>query len=133
MKEKVAVSTAAFSQLGRMMIRLSKDAGITLINVVRKDEQVKILKEEYGQKYVLNLTKPDFKEEYTNLCKKLKVKVVFECIAGDFTGELMSMMPPKSTCLFYGSLRDEPIKSLDPLTLMVREHKVVGWVLGDWL
>lgn len=55
MKEKVAVSTAAFSQLGRMMIRLSKDAGITLINVVRKDEQVKILKEEYGQKYVLNL------------------------------------------------------------------------------
>lgn len=47
-KCKVVVQTAAFSQLGKMIIRQCKKKGITLINVVRKEEQVNILKEEYG-------------------------------------------------------------------------------------
>jgi len=37
-----------------MLIRVFKKAGIPLINVVRREEQIELLKKEYGADYVLN-------------------------------------------------------------------------------
>lgn len=42
-KPRAVVQTAAYSQFGRMMIRLLRENNIPLINIVRKAEQVKIL------------------------------------------------------------------------------------------
>jgi NADPH:quinone reductase-like Zn-dependent oxidoreductase len=51
----VAVLTGASSNLVKQVIRLAKKiGGITLINIVRKDEQVKNLKDDYGAEIVLN-------------------------------------------------------------------------------
>lgn len=50
---KAVVHTAAASSLGRMMNRLFASEGISVINVVRRDEQVELLKKE-GAKIVLN-------------------------------------------------------------------------------
>ena len=77
-----AVQTAAFSQLGRMIIKLCKDRSIPLINIVRKDEQIRILQQQYGAEYVLNSTAEGFEEELKNLSKKLKAKTLLECIGG---------------------------------------------------
>lgn len=50
--------------MGRMMIRLFKENGIPIINIVRKDDQMQMLKEKYGTPeqgvYVLNSESPDF-------------------------------------------------------------------------
>ena len=45
--------TAAASALGKMMNRYFPKEGIEVINIVRRQEQVELLKEE-GAKYVLN-------------------------------------------------------------------------------
>lgn len=47
------VQTAAASQLGKMLIYLCKQENITLINIVRSEDQVQSLKE-MGCEYVLN-------------------------------------------------------------------------------
>jgi NADPH2:quinone reductase len=53
--------------LGRMLIRLFKENGIPLVNVVRREEQVQMLKEKHGAEYVLNSTDPDFESKLLEL------------------------------------------------------------------
>ena len=50
-----------------MIIRVFKEAGIKLINVVRREEQVEMLKNEYGADIVLNSTSEDFDAELYKL------------------------------------------------------------------
>ena len=69
-----------------MLIKLAKNANKPLINIVRREEQVKLLKEEYGCKYVLNSSSEGFFEEYQALAKELRASVLIECIGGDITG-----------------------------------------------
>jgi len=47
-KSKAAVQTGAASQLGRMIMKVCATENIQLINIVRREEQVKMLKEEHG-------------------------------------------------------------------------------------
>ena len=103
-KCKAAVQTGAASQLGRMIIKLVGDLKIPLINIVRREEQVKLLKEEYGAKYVLNSSTDTFKEEFTALCKELKATCCLECVGGELTGTLLECMPSRSIMHFYGAL-----------------------------
>ena len=50
---KAVVHTAAASALGRMMVRYFKDNGVKVINVVRRPEQIEILKKE-GAEFILD-------------------------------------------------------------------------------
>ena len=51
---KAIIQTGAASQLGRMIIKLFRDNGITVVNVARRQEQVDMLKNVLGAEYVLN-------------------------------------------------------------------------------
>lgn len=50
-KAEAIVITAAFSQLGKMLLRLCDENNIKTITTVRKSEQVEILEKEYGATY----------------------------------------------------------------------------------
>ena len=69
-KHRAMVNNAAASSLGKMLIRLTNSQGIPLINIVRKDQELKALKE-MGAAYVLNSTSPGFKEELSEICHRL--------------------------------------------------------------
>src|SRR5262249_3274581 len=56
------VHTAAASNLGQMLNKLCIADGVTLVNIVRSDEQATILKG-LGAKYILNSTAPDFLQQ----------------------------------------------------------------------
>jgi len=88
-KAKAVVQTGAASQLGRMLIKLMKEAGIPMINVVRKDSQIELLTKEYGADYVLNSESPTFDKDLEDLCKKTGANVSLECVAGELTGRIM--------------------------------------------
>ena len=53
--------------MGRMMIRLFRENGIPCINVVRREEQVEMLKKEYQVEYVLNSSAEDFHSKLESL------------------------------------------------------------------
>jgi len=66
-----------------MIMKVCKTEKIQLINIVRREEQVKMLKEEHGQKYVLNSTSEGFFDELKQLAKDLKATSFIDSVAGD--------------------------------------------------
>jgi NADPH:quinone reductase-like Zn-dependent oxidoreductase len=102
-----------------MVVRLAQQDGIPLINIVRKEEQVKILKD-LGAEHVLNSTDADFLDKLRDLSKQLRATVCLEAIGGKFTGTVMSCMPASSTCILYGLLSEQAIGDIDPLLLIGR-------------
>lgn len=129
-KSAAAVQTGAASQLGRMIMKLCKSENIQLINIVRREEQVKMLQEEHGQKYVLNSTKEGFHEELKELAKTLKATTLLDAVAGPQFGKLLECMPSRSTAYIYGALSEEGPGDIDALLLIGRSYKIEGWILG---
>jgi len=86
LKSAAVIQTGAASQLGRMMIYLAKQDKVPLINIVRREEQVTLLKEQYGCQHVLNSSSENFFEEFKDLAKKLKATCLIECVSGNLTG-----------------------------------------------
>jgi NADPH2:quinone reductase len=83
---KALVHTAAASQLGRMLIRLCRKLNIPLVNVVRRDEQVKLLKEVEGAEHVLNSTSPTFKKDLVAACVATGATCCFDATGGGKLG-----------------------------------------------
>lgn len=131
-KAQAVIQTAAASQLGRMINRLGMDEGWRIINVVRKEEQVEILKE-MGCKYILNSSDADFDEKLRDLAHELNATVCFEAIAGSFTGRIFKLMPVNSRCILYGCLSEQPVSDIDPMIFIGRNHSMETFFLPNWL
>src|SRR5436190_1519889 len=58
------VHTAAASNLGQMLVKICADDGVPLVNIVRKPEQVELLKS-IGAEHVADSSQPDFAEQLT--------------------------------------------------------------------
>jgi NADPH:quinone reductase len=89
-----------------MIIGLFKKNGIPLINVVRRDEQIELLKKDYGADYVLNSESPTFDEDLYELSKKLQANVALECVAGAMTGRVLQVLSVGGICICYGQLSE---------------------------
>jgi len=127
-----AVQTAAASQLGRMLLAMAQEVDYPLINIVRRDAQVELLKAR-GAKYVLNSSHDGFPDELKSLCSHLRATAAFEAIAGAMTGTLHNAMPRGATVYVYGALSKEPCGSIDPVQLIFHDKTVKGFYLGTWL
>ena len=133
LKASACIQTGAASQLGRMLIKICKQNKTPLINIVRRDEQITLLKEQYGAEIVLNSNAPNFKEDFTKLCKEMKATALIECVAGETTGQLMECLPSRSTVIFYGALSEKGPCDIDPLILIGRSYEIEGFVLGQYI
>mmetsp|Transcript_30831 Transcript_30831/g.47228 ORF Transcript_30831/g.47228 Transcript_30831/m.47228 type:complete len:280 (+) Transcript_30831:26-865(+) len=130
---KACIQNGAASQLGRMIIRLFKEQGIPLINIVRREEQVTLLKEKYGADYVLNSTDENFDKELYNLSKQLKCNVALECVAGKETGRLIQCLSENGVCINYGKLSEEDIGPINPIVFIFRCQRLESFFLPTWL
>lgn len=129
---RAAIQTAAASQLGRMILAMAADANYPLINVVRRDAQVTLLKS-LGAEHVLNSSSDRFVEELKTLSKRLRATIAFEAISGDMTGTLINAMPRNSTIYLYGALSEEPCGSIDPVEVIFNNKSIHGFYLGNWM
>jgi NADPH:quinone reductase-like Zn-dependent oxidoreductase len=129
---RAAVHTAGASQLGRMLQTMSAEAGYPLINVVRRKEQIELLRS-LGAKHVLNSSSDAFADELKATCERLGATVAFEAIAGDMTGTIANAMPPNSVVYVYGALSEEPCGNIDPVQLIFHSKEVRGFYLGEWM
>ena len=129
---RAAVHTAGASQLGRMMLAMANESSYPLVNVVRREIQVDVLKS-LGATHVLNMSDEGFPDSLRSLCKKLNATAAFEAVAGDMTGIVLNAMPPRSTIYLYGALSQEPCGKLDPIEIVFREKSLSGFFLGNWI
>ncbi len=110
------VHTAGASALGRQLIRLCKARKVPLISLVRKQEYVKLLREEEGAEHVIVL-REGWEQELKDLAAKLQVDCCFEAVGGEVFSKVFAAMPVPSTVYSYGCLSADmettlPIESL---------------------
>jgi NADPH:quinone reductase len=83
---KALVHTAGASNLGQMLNKICLADGVPLVNVVRSEEQVALLKE-LGSKYVVNTTAPTYLKDLYQAIDETGATLAFDAIGG---GQLAS-------------------------------------------
>ena len=125
---RAVVSTAAASQVGRMVLRLANSRAVPAIHIVRRQEQVEMLRE-MGGRYVLNSSDDDFDAQLHDLTRELKATVLFDAVAGELTGRVLHQMPSGSTAIVYGALAMAAIQ-MHPADLIFKNKRMEGFWLS---
>lgn len=128
---RAAVQTAAASALGRMVVRLGRKFSLPIVNVVRRPEQVEVLRA-LGAEHVLNSSEPGFDDELRRVCHKLGATIAFEAVAGEMSGRVLRAQPQGSRMLVYGGLSLKAAE-VDPGSLVYEGKHVEGFWLSSWL
>lgn len=134
------VHTAAASNLGQMLVKLCAKDGIELVNVVRKQEQVDILKG-LGAKYVVNTSEPDFEKDLVEALKATGATLVFDALGGgDLAGIILGAMEiagrEKEAYSRYGSsvMKQAYLYGgLDSRPKVFDRSMGMAWSVGGWL
>lgn len=116
-----------------MIQKYFKQNGVTVINVVRRQEQVDLLKNEDGAEYVLNSSEENFDQELYEIAKKFKINVALEAVAGEMTGRIMRVLQSGGVVIQYGFLSQDKIGPLDPVVTIFKWHKIEGFLMPFWL
>jgi NADPH2:quinone reductase len=130
-KHAAIVSNAAASALGRMILRLGQTFHIPIIHVVRRPEQVELLRS-LGSEYVLNSSTPDFLDRLHQLSYQLKATLILDPVAGEQAPRLLEATPNGSTLLMYGALSGKRL-NLTAQASMSGDKRVEGFFLPDWM
>jgi NADPH2:quinone reductase len=130
-RARAVVQTAAASALGQMMEGIGRRLRIPVINIVRRHEQVDLLRSK-GAQHVLDSTAPDFDERLGELCTELNATVGFDAVAGELTGRMLIAMPAGARVIVYGALSGEGCL-VDPRSLIFEGKRVEGFWLSKWL
>jgi len=128
---RAVVQTAAASALGRMIIRLGQRLSIPVVNVVRRAEQVKLLRG-MGSQYVVNSSEEGYQDELRELCHKLGTTIGFDAVAGETSAIVLRAQPPGSRLLVYGGL-SLAASQVDPASLIFENKRLEGFWLSGWL
>lgn len=129
---RAAISTAAASQLGRMVLALSKREGFPVIHTVRRAEQADLLRS-LGADHVLDSSTSTFAVDLAAKAKELRATIAFDAIAGDSPGQLLEAMPPRSRVLVYGVLAGSRKMNVDVGPVLANASGLEGFYLVHWL
>lgn len=126
------IQNAAGGQVPGFMRTLAKKYGIKVIDIVRKDEQLKKLRSE-GNPYVLSSESEVFEDNLKKLCRDLSPTLAFDAVGGSLTGLMLNAMPENSEVVVYGGLSGENISSIDVMGIIFNKKSISGFNLNDWI
>jgi NADPH:quinone reductase len=104
-RAKAIIQTGGAGQVGRGVIALARAAKIETISIVRREEQVALLKE-FGAKHVISQDDKQLDAKLKALCDELQPGLFFDCVGGPITAHVMAQMPAFSDAVIYGYLED---------------------------
>eukprot|EP01095_Lingulamoeba_sp_RSL-Kostka_P009502 TRINITY_DN3305_c0_g1_i1.p1 TRINITY_DN3305_c0_g1~~TRINITY_DN3305_c0_g1_i1.p1 ORF type:complete len:379 (-),score=124.35 TRINITY_DN3305_c0_g1_i1:203-1339(-) len=130
-KHKAVIHTAACSALGKMFFRLCKANGVELIGIVRREQQVQILKD-IGATYVVNSSEENWTEQLAEYSKLLDCRIGFDAVAGELSGQIIKAMPNSSTLYVYGGLSNQHCSAVRPTDLIFQKKTLKGFWLTDY-
>ena len=138
---KALVHTAAASNLGQMLNKICLADGIHLVNIVRKQEQVDVLKG-IGAKHVCNTSDADFMEQLTNALAETGATVAFDATGGGpLAGQILTAMERAANMTAkeysrYGSTTHKQVYiygGLDRRPTEFNRNFGMAWGVGGWL
>ncbi len=82
------VHTAAASNLGQMLVKICREDGIPLVNVVRRKEQADMLRS-IGAQHVCDSSLPTFADDLADAVRATGATVAFDAIGGGKTASIL--------------------------------------------
>lgn len=125
------VNTAAASALGQMIVKMGKRKGIKVISIVRRKDQVDLLRS-IGAEYVLDSSSKGFEKELEELSNKLNAKLIFDAVGGEMSPRLLKAVPNGSKLVIYARLSGNN-SEFDPADVIFTGKQVEGFWLTGWL
>ena len=135
------VHTAAASNLGQMLIKICNQEDINLVNVVRKEEHVLMLKD-LGAKFVCNSSDKDFMEQLIDALVETGATLGFDATGGGkLSGQILTAMEvaANKTATEYSRYGSDSYKQvyiyggLDRSPTTLTRAFGFSWGLGGWL
>ncbi len=135
------VHTAAASNLGQMLVKLCKADGVPLVNIVRKQEQVDILKA-LGAEHVVNSADKDFMQQLVAALTATGATLAFDATGGgDLASQILNAMEIVATkdmeeYSVYGSNVMKQVYlygGLDMSPTVLNRGFGMVWGVGGWL
>ena len=135
------VHTAAASNLGQMLQRICLKDGIALVNIVRKPEQVALLKS-HGAVHVCDASAPSFLDDLTEALVATGATIAFDAtgggpLAGQILGSMEAALVRTATVYSrYGTSTHKQVYlygGLDTRPTEFRRNFGMAWGMGGWL
>ena len=138
------VHTAAASNLGQMLVKICLADDIPLVNIVRKEEHVELLKN-LGAKYICNTSDENFMKNLIDCLVETGATLGFDATGGGNEGKLagqilsaMEVAANKNATEYsrYGSDTYKQVYiygGLDPTPTVLNRSFGLSWGLGGWL
>lgn len=135
------VHTAAASNLGQMLNRICQADGVELVNIVRKPEQAKLLKD-MGAKYIVDSSTDTFLADLTDAVHATGATLAFDATGGGtLASTILSAMEGAAARTpgaysIYGSIKHKQVYLYGGLetsaTVLTRGYGM-AWGVGGWL
>ena len=138
---RALVHTAAASNLGQMLNRICIADGIALVNLVRRPDQAKLLRE-LGARHVCDASAPGFADELTEALATTGATLAFDAIGGGrLAGQILSCMEAAINRTAkeysrYGSSVHKQVYIYGGLDMAPTEfvrNFGMAWGMGGWL
>ena len=138
------LNTAAASNLGQMLVKICKDDGVPLINVVRKPEQVETLKK-LGAEYICDTSADSFMDDLVEAIVATGCTLCFDATGGGnggkLPGQILTAMEiaANKTATEYSRYGSDTYKQvyiyggLDMSPTVLNRAFGLQWGLGGWL
>jgi NADPH:quinone reductase-like Zn-dependent oxidoreductase len=139
--QKALIHAAAASNLGQMLVKICQEDGLELVNIVRKQEQVDLLKG-LGAKYVVNSSDDDFLDQLCAAIDATDAFYGFDPIGGGTTVDAcfkaMERVAVRKMSEYsrYGSNQEKRMFIYGRLDLgptILTPSYGFGWTLSGWL
>lgn len=138
---KAIVHTAAASNLGQMLVKICQADGVDLVNIVRRQEQVDLLKG-LGAKYVVNSSSDSFMADLIDAIHETGATLGFDATGGGklasdiLTGMEGAAARTPGAYSIYGSVAHKQVYlygGLDTSPTMLSRGYGMAWGVGGWL
>jgi len=132
--------TAAASNLGQMLVKICLEDRIPLVNIVRRPEQVELLRG-LGARHVLNSAAPGFRDELVRALRETGATLAFDAIGGGtLAGQILSAIEAVAASRLteyspYGSFQPKQVYIyglLDPSPTVLSRNCGLLWGVGAW-
>ncbi|MEN0041128.1 MAG: zinc-binding dehydrogenase [Pseudomonadota bacterium] len=129
---KSFILSAGASQLCKLMMNVARDEGFAPIALVRRDEQIDLLKK-HGAAHVLNVKSDTFLKDFAKISRAEKPRIFLDAVADQTSADIHDAMPNRARWIIYGKLSEE-LPTINQPGAMIFQSKVIeGFWLTRWM
>jgi NADPH:quinone reductase-like Zn-dependent oxidoreductase len=130
--EKAFIVSAGASQLCKLMISVANEQGYRPIAIVRRDDQIALLKK-IGAAHVLNAEADGFERELAAVCRQENPRIFLDAVSGPVAAAVFHAMGKGARWIIYGRLDTADTVIREPGQLIFMNKKIEGFWLTQWM